>query len=280
MGKLNDLKEKQIDEIIENEPHDESFINQIKNRNKSNGSDDDSVDNSDDDDDGDDDDDNDNNGMEGHKNLQHKKYVNSKALSAVIAELESIHSNLPWAETFVIVPQTPLPFGEHRDPENNPLDIHDDLKREVAFYNNALEAVTLAREKCEEVGLPFSRPEDFFAEMVKTDDHMARIKDRLIFENKKIEAVAQRRSNKEQKLRAKESQANRLAEKAKRKKEHFKEVQEWADSVANNRGSALRDDIDDRFLNNNRNNRGGGNNKKRQANDRKFGYGGKRGRFK
>ena len=168
-NKLNDLKEKQSDEIIENEPHDESFINQIKNRNKSNGSDDDSVDNSDDDDDGDDDDDDDNNGMEGHKNLQHKKYVNSKALSAVIAELESIHSNLPWAETFVIVPQTPLPFGEHRDPENNPLDIHDDLKREVAFYNNALEAVTLAREKCEEVGLPFSRPEDFFAEMVKTD---------------------------------------------------------------------------------------------------------------
>ena len=74
---------------------------------------------------------------------------------------------------------------------------------------------------------------------------MAKVKDRLIFENKKIEAVAQRKSNKEQKLRAKESQANRLAEKAKRKKEHFQEVKEWANSAARNRGGALRDDMDD-----------------------------------
>ncbi|OEU16528.1 eukaryotic rRNA processing, partial [Fragilariopsis cylindrus CCMP1102] len=110
------------------------------------------------------------------------------------------------------------------------LDIHDDLKREVAFYNTALEAVNLARPKCQEFGIPFSRPEDFFVEMVKTDDHMANVKDRLIFENKKIEAVASRKSSKEQKLRAKESNSNRLAEKAKRKKDHFQEVEEWANS--------------------------------------------------
>ena len=70
---------------------------------------------------------------------------------------------------------------------------------------------------------------------------MANVKDRLIFENKKIEAVAQRKSNKEQKLRAKESHANRLAEKAKRKKEHFQDLDDWASSAAKNRGGALRD---------------------------------------
>ena len=104
---------------------------------------------------------------------------------------------------------------------------------------------------------------------------MAKVKDRLIFENKKIEAVAQRKSNKEQKLRAKESQANRQAEKAKRKREHFQEVKEWANSAARNRGGALRDDVDDNFLNYR-----SGPSKKRQAADRKFGFGGKRGRFK
>jgi rRNA-processing protein EBP2 len=108
-------------------------------------------------------------------------------------------------------------------------------------------------------------------------DHMAKIKDRLIFENKKIEAVAQRKANKEQKLRAKESQANRLAEKAKRKREHFDEVEEWASSAAKQRGGALRDEMDEQFLNG-RNRKGP--NKKRQAADRKFGFGGKRGRFK
>ena len=107
---------------------------------------------------------------------------------------------------------------------------------------------------------------------------MANVKDRLIFENKKIEAVAQRKSNKEQKLRAKESHADRLAEKAKRRKDHFQEVEEWANSAAKNRGGVLREDMDDYFLNNRYN--GMGPSKKRQNADKKFGYGGKKGRFK
>lgn len=107
---------------------------------------------------------------------------------------------------------------------------------------------------------------------------MASVKDRLIFENKKIEAVAQRKSNKEQKLRAKESHANRLAEKAKRKRDHFQQVEDWANSAAKNRGGALRDDVDDYFLNNRYN--GTGPSKKRQNADKKFGFGGKKGRFK
>ncbi|KAL3913437.1 MAG: hypothetical protein SGILL_006491 [Bacillariaceae sp.] len=106
---------------------------------------------------------------------------------------------------------------------------------------------------------------------------MAKVKDRLIFETKKIEAVAQRKSNKEQKLRAKESQANRLAEKSKRKREHFQEVEDWANSVAKQRGGALRDDMDNQYLSG-RNKKGPNN--KRMAADRKFGFGGKRGRFK
>jgi rRNA-processing protein EBP2 len=102
---------------------------------------------------------------------------------------------------------------------------------------------------------------------------MAKVKDKLIFETKKMDAVAQRKSNREQKLRSKESQANKVAEKSKRKKDHFKDVEEWANNAANNRGGALRDDADDEHLN-----RMPG--KKRQAADKKFGFGGKTGRFK
>jgi rRNA-processing protein EBP2 len=94
---------------------------------------------------------------------------NSKALAVVTAEQVASHAKLPWAERFDIMPETPLPFGENGDPESNPLDVHDDLKREVAFYNVALEAVNLARKECQKAKVQFSRPEDFFAEMVKTD---------------------------------------------------------------------------------------------------------------
>jgi hypothetical protein len=67
-----------------------------------------------------------------------------------------------------VIPEEPLPFGGISK-EGSPLDVHDDLKREVAFYNVALESVKLARTLCGEAGIPFSRPEDFFAEMVKSD---------------------------------------------------------------------------------------------------------------
>ena len=112
-----------------------------------------------------------------------------------------------------------------------------------------------------------------FVAFFNTLDHMAKVKDRLIFENKKMEAVAQRKTNREQKLRAKESHANKLAEKSRRKKEHFQQVEEWASSAAKHRGSALQDDADEMYLNR-------GPNKKRQNADRKFGHGGKKGRFK
>lgn len=109
-------------------------------------------------------------------------------------------------------------------------------------------------------------------------DHMAKVKDRLIFESKKIEAFAQRKSNKEQKLRAKESHANRLAEKAKRKRNHMEAVQEWAESAAANRGRSYDDTTDEAYLQALQ--KGKSVNRKRQAFDGKYGFGGKRGRFK
>mmetsp|Transcript_9620 Transcript_9620/g.26608 ORF Transcript_9620/g.26608 Transcript_9620/m.26608 type:complete len:155 (+) Transcript_9620:977-1441(+) len=107
--------------------------------------------------------------------------------------------------------------------------------------------------------------------MVKTDDHMAKVKDRLIFESKKMEAVAQRKANKEQKLRAKESHATKLAEKARRKKDNLRAVDDYARNVASHRGGRLNDDDDGPSFEPN---------KKRMAANKKWGFGGKKGRFK
>ena len=100
---------------------------------------------------------------------------------------------------------------------------------------------------------------------------MAKIKDKLIYESKKIEAVATRKSNKEQKLRVKESQANRAAEKTKRKRDHFKSLEDWQSSGAagSRNDSALLDALE-----------GKGPNKKRLAADKRYGFGGQKARFK
>ena len=107
---------------------------------------------------------------------QQKQDTKTKALAAAV---QSSNRNLPFAESFTVVPPTPLPFGSSGgaaksiavcvDEEDTTVDVHDDLKREVAFYDTALEAVHLARGECERVGIPFTRPDDFFAEMMKTD---------------------------------------------------------------------------------------------------------------
>jgi rRNA-processing protein EBP2 len=92
--------------------------------------------------------------------------VNSKAIRVVTEDLIAVRNAMPWAESFAITPATTSPFAPGAE---EPLDIHDDLKREVAFYDIAMEAALAAKKACEEASVPFSRPEDFFAEMVKTD---------------------------------------------------------------------------------------------------------------
>ena len=95
-----------------------------------------------------------------------KPLSNSKAAMIVATDLIKSRSHLPWSETLSITSLKPLPFGGD---EGSPQDIHDDLKRELAFYNTALDAVLQARVKCEQHQIPFARPDDFFAEMIKSD---------------------------------------------------------------------------------------------------------------
>lgn len=89
--------------------------------------------------------------------------LNSKALLAKTEELLVQKKGLPWVEKFEVFPSTPLPFGTVDQETGTKIEVHDDLKREVAFYDVALEAVEEARAKCKENTISFSRPEDFFA---------------------------------------------------------------------------------------------------------------------
>ena len=127
----------------------------------------------------DDDDDDDGTSDEEADERAHKRRMaasGSRALLIVTEEIEAARLSLPWAERFDVVPTAPLPFDDggrdeedEDDEETEPADVHDDLKREVAFYNLALEAVRTAKVKCRDANIPFSRPDDFFAEMIKTD---------------------------------------------------------------------------------------------------------------
>ncbi|WOL14787.1 putative rRNA-processing protein [Canna indica] len=107
------------------------------------------------------------------------------------------------------------------------IDVNDDLARELAFYTQALDGTRQAFEKLQSMGIPFLRPVDYYAEMVKSDAHMLKVKGKLLVEKKKIEEAEERKKAREAKKLAKEVQAQKTKERAKLKKEEIESVKKW-----------------------------------------------------
>ena len=71
-------------------------------------------------------------------------------------------------------------------------DAEDDLARETAFHDQARAAVVAALSSDAAAGISWCRPTDYYAEMVKGDAHMARVKARLDWEAASMDAAEQR----------------------------------------------------------------------------------------
>lgn len=104
-------------------------------------------------------------------------------------------------------------------------DVMDDLKRELAFYGQALDAARQARARCKAESVPFARPNDYFAEMVKDDGHMEKVKDRLVQEASAKKASAEARKLRDLKKFGKQVQVAKLQERQKAKKDTLEKIQ-------------------------------------------------------
>lgn len=114
-----------------------------------------------------------------------------------------------------------------------------DLKRETAFYKLALDAVPEARKLCAKFDIPFSRPADYYAEMVKSDEHMERVRSKLVEEAqgiKKSEDAKRQRDLKKygkqiqiEKLKAREQDKKAFADRVQGLKRKRKEGMELGD---------------------------------------------------
>ena len=67
--------------------------------------------------------------------------------------------------------------------------------------------------------LPFTRPADYFAEMVKSDSHMERIRQRLLDESAGMKRAEDKRKEREGKKFGKQVQLERIRERQQSKKE-------------------------------------------------------------
>jgi rRNA-processing protein EBP2 len=88
----------------------------------------------------------------------------------------------------------------------------------LSSYKQGLHGATTAQALAKKHNLPFTRPADFYAEMVKSDSHMERIRQRLLDESAGIKRSEDKRREREGKKFGKKVQVEKLKEREKEKK--------------------------------------------------------------
>ena len=136
--------------------------------------------------------------------------------SALLRSLKSISlpSSLPFSAIQSVTSAEPVHIT---DPE-------DDLTRELAFYKQSLDAVKEARDRLKKEGVPFARPADFFAEMVKSEEQMGKVRSKQLDEAARKKASADARRQRDLKKFGKAVQVAKLQERDRAKRETLEKI--------------------------------------------------------
>ncbi|KAI7529985.1 hypothetical protein KC331_g14919 [Hortaea werneckii] len=192
----------------------------------------------------------------------------------------ALPSSLPFAAVQSITSAEPVQIA----------DIDDDLNRELAFYRQSLDAVKEARAKLKKEGVPFTRPADYFAEMVKSEEQMGKVRSKQVDEAARKKASADARRQRDLKKFGKAVQVAKLQERDKAKRDTLDKINalKRKRQSGNDALTANEDDLFDVALDDaagdpsskkgdkRSSGDGAGPNRKRQKKDERFGYGGKK----
>jgi len=143
--------------------------------------------------------------------------------NGMLAKIEEIklvipgEESVPWIETLeVCIPKIDLAKKSS-----------DDLEREKQFYDSTLKGVLEAMTNLKKLNIYRDRPEDYFAEMLKTDIHMKKVKGALLKEKRIIEAAQLRTKRRIESKYIKTAQATSQELKSKEKKEELEAIRKW-----------------------------------------------------
>jgi len=193
------------------------------------------------------------------------------------SKLNQMKLNLEWIETLDITIDTKnlkLQNAVENDATSKGKGIKDDFKREMLFYSQAQEAVKEALGKLQVLHIPTERPEDYFAEMVKSDVHMQKVRRKLLEKKDGIELSEKARKQRELKKIGKKIQQNVLQKRQVEKKKMLNEV----DRMKKGKSQKLYGHGGDSFdVSTDVKSQIG---KKRKMKDEKFGFGGRKRKLK
>lgn len=195
-----------------------------------------------------------------------QKHMNNQVgLRAALAE---IRLELPWVERLEVV-------SAERLEASLPQGVTDDLKVELAFYGQALAAVTAARGELERVGVPHRRPDDYLAEMLKSDVHMAKIRNKLVVEAKHAKESERKQREKNSQAFSKELRTAKLSEKAQDKRKALDNIKSWRKKSRDSRPElSTEKDLDSVLHGEKRSSRPAEKSDRRKGKDKKYGHGG------
>lgn len=200
--------------------------------------------------------------------------------------------NLPWIESLdcinkqaPLAPELAAQMLAHEEKRANQLKnnkklpqipstedpIINDFKREILFHRQAQATVLEAIVKLKEVGIPTKRPDDYFAEMAKSDQHMQKIRENLMKQQvsqQQIERVKQLRT---QRKEGKAIQIQSKLQKQQEKKEMLDQVKKVRKGI--NKDLSF---LDGKPKNNNPKKLSRKSLERRKMRDKKFGFGGKK----
>lgn len=209
-------------------------------------------------------------------------------------KLEEMQQKLPWIERLDMVnkpaPLAPeLAYQEDQHAKRRekllkgnkaalPLDddpVHNDFKREMLFYRQAQATVIESLSRLKNMGVPTKRPDDYFAQMMKTDDHMQKIRTKLAQKQDEEERREKVRKLRDLKKFGKQVQIEVQQKRQKEKRDMLEQVKKFrkgkTDKIDFLEDLEATNDSKKKKLTNK-----GPVDNKRNFKDKKFGFGGKK----
>jgi rRNA-processing protein EBP2 len=139
-------------------------------------------------------------------------------------KLKDLYLNMEWVERLdFIVPQKLIKLNDldeedaNQNHSNNNDLASNDFKRESLFLRQAENAISMALPKLNNLNIKTKRPEDYFAEMAKSDEHMKRVKEKLLSKHAEME-----RREKVRKLREMKKLGKQIQQEVEKKKQQTK----------------------------------------------------------
>ncbi|XP_017876271.1 probable rRNA-processing protein EBP2 homolog [Ceratina calcarata] len=220
--------------------------------------------------------------------VEENKKTHKNCVNLMKQKLETIKLNLPWVERLDMV-NAPAPLapelalqmqdqevrrakqlkGNKKLPQYDPTEdpVLNDFRRETMFHRQAQGAVMDGIARLKKLGIPTTRPDDYFAEMAKSDAHMHKVRENLLRKQMIVQRSEKVRQLRQQRKVGKQMQIEATLKKHAEKRKMLEEVKKYRKGV--------RKDLD--FLDDKK--KPQSNKKaieKRKMRDTKYGFGGKK----